>query len=58
MPVLHDGRMRQTLVVGEGAWGELAPSRLSLLRWAKRSVADLVLKTYVGERRRGTFNHF
>ena len=57
VPVLHDGRMRQTLLVGEGAWGELALSRLPLLRWAKRSVAGLVLKTHVGECRRGTFDH-
>ena len=56
-PVLRDGRTLQTLLVGEGTWGELALAGLPLLRWAKRSVAGLVLKTDVGERRRGTFDH-
>jgi hypothetical protein len=56
-PVLRDGKASQTLLVGEGAWGELALSGLPLLRWAKRSVAGLVHKTHVGTRRRGIFNH-
>jgi hypothetical protein len=30
----------QTLLVSDGAWGELAMSTLPLLRWAKRSVAN------------------
>jgi len=30
----------QTLLVSDGAWGELATSTLPLLRWAKRSVAN------------------
>jgi hypothetical protein len=56
-PVLRDGKASQTLLVGEGAWGELALSGLPLLRWAKRSVAGLAHKTHVGTRRRGIFNH-
>ena len=34
------GDCSQTLLVSEGAWGELAISTLPLLRWAKRSVAN------------------
>jgi hypothetical protein len=32
----------QTLLVSDGAWGELAISTLPLLRWAKRGVAQLL----------------
>jgi hypothetical protein len=56
-PVLRDGKAAQTLLVGEGAWGELARSRLPLLRWAKRSVAGLVHKPDVGEHRRDNIDH-
>ena len=34
-----------TLLVGEGAWGELAMSTLPMLRWAKRGVARALYGT-------------
>lgn len=40
------GGSRQTLLVGEGPWGELGVTGLPILRWAKRSVASLVRRRY------------